>query len=89
MDWFSFTGAAVEVGACACGSRGLPEGKATTGLAGLAPFDPAEGVLEEPAMAAQPDLGAGAALVVDLGGALPIREGSSSNRPRGLDDGAG
>lgn len=40
-------------------------------------------------MAAQPDLGADEALVVDLVGALPIREGSSSNRPRGLDGGTG
>ncbi len=39
-------------------------------------------------MAAHPDLGAGAVPVVVLGRALPIREGSSSSRPRGLDDGA-
>lgn len=60
-----------------------------TGLAGLAPFNLAGGDLDEPAIAAQPDLGEGVALVVGLGGALPIREGSSSSRPRGLDDGAG
>jgi len=59
------------------------------GLAGLGPFDLLGGVLEDPAIAAQPDLGAGVAVVVGLGEVLPIREGSSSRRPRGLDDGAG
>ena len=81
-----FTGTAIEVGAWACGGR-EPGGNVTTGLEGLAPLDLAVGVLEEPAMAAQPDLGA--VFVVGLGGALPIREGSNSSRPRGLDDGAG
>jgi hypothetical protein len=59
------------------------------GLAGLAPFDRLGGVLEELAIAAQPDLGTGATLVVGLGEATPIREGSSSSRPRELDDSAG